>query len=292
SADNVLTGLAGNDTLSGGLGNDTLYGNDGNDTLSGGQGDDTLNGGDGNDTLNGGNGTNTAVGGLGDDFYVVTSATDTVVEAAGEGTDRVWSTATYTLSDNVEQLILGGSSAIDGTGNDGDNVMYGNSADNVLTGLAGNDTLSGGLGNDTLYGNDGNDTLIGGEGDDTLMGGLGVNRLSGGLGQDSFVFGSAPAAGNVDVITDFNHDEHDAFQFSESGFADFTHLGELTSEEFYASAGAMAAHDASDRVVYDTTSGKLYYDADGAGGLDAIQIGTVGAIIHPVLIYSDFTIIS
>ena len=141
-------------------------------------------------------------------------------------------------------------------------------------GLAGNDTLNGGSGNDTLYGGDG------------------MNWLRGGAGQDFFVFDTAPGAGNVNQIVDFIHSENDRIQFSRSEFASFSHLGELTSDEFYAAAGAMKGHDASDRVIYDTSAGKLYYDADAAGGLAATLIAIIGTTDHPAMVYSDFDIIA
>ncbi len=145
-------------TLNGTSGVDTLIGGAGNDTLNGQAGNDTLNGGAGNDTLNGGTGNDTMLGGAGDDTYVVDSTSDIVTEAANEGTDLVQSSVTYTLSSNVENLTLTGTTAINGTGNALNNVLTGNSAVNTLTGGAGNDTLNGGAGNDTMVGGTGDDT--------------------------------------------------------------------------------------------------------------------------------------
>ena len=68
------------------------------------------------------------IGGAGNDTYVVDAAGDVVTENATEGTDLVQSAATYTLSANVENLTLTGTSAINGTGNALDNVLTGNSA--------------------------------------------------------------------------------------------------------------------------------------------------------------------
>ncbi|HYC45118.1 MAG TPA: calcium-binding protein, partial [Burkholderiales bacterium] len=79
-------------------------------------------------------------------------------ELAAEGMDRVNSSVTHTLNANVEQLVLTGAAAIDGTGNALDNAINGNSANNVLTGGGGNDAIDGGAGDDTLIGNAGNDT--------------------------------------------------------------------------------------------------------------------------------------
>jgi Ca2+-binding RTX toxin-like protein len=113
-----------------------------------------------NNTLSGGTGNDTMIGGLGDDTYIVDSTSDVVTESASEGTDSVQSSATFTLSVNVENLTLTGSSAINGTGNALDNIIIGNSANNILTGNDGNDTLDGGAGNDTMVGGLGNDTYI------------------------------------------------------------------------------------------------------------------------------------
>ncbi len=119
----------------------------------------SLSGGDGNDTIDGGAGNDTMIGGLGDDLFYVDATGDVVTEAASAGTDTVSSTVTYTLGANLENLILAGALAINGTGNALNNVLTGNSAANVLTGGDGADTLNGGLGNDTMVGGLGNDTF-------------------------------------------------------------------------------------------------------------------------------------
>jgi VCBS repeat-containing protein len=166
---NVLDGMAGNDTISGNAGNDTLIGGDGNDTLNGDAGDDILNGDAGNDMLNGGTGNDTMRGGSGDDTYIVDSAADVTIENAGEGIDTVQASVSYTLAANVENLVLTGNGAINGTGNELDNVITGNAGNNTLSGGAGNDTLVGGAGNDILDGGSGADNLQGGVGNDTYI---------------------------------------------------------------------------------------------------------------------------
>ncbi|MBC3873681.1 calcium-binding protein [Undibacterium flavidum] len=135
-------------TLTGTSGADTLVGGAGNDTLSGLAGNDKLTGNAGNDVLDGGAGTDTLIGGLGDDTYVVDVATDVVTENLNEGIDTVKSGVTLTLPANVENLILTGTTAINGTGNALSNTITGNSAINTLDGGAGADTLIGGAGND------------------------------------------------------------------------------------------------------------------------------------------------
>lgn len=157
SPDVTLTGTTGNDTLTGSVGNDKLYGQAGNDTLNGGAGNDLLDGGEGNDYLDGGTGNDTMAGGNGNDNYIVDSSLDVVTENAGAGTDIVAASVTYTLTDNVEALILTGTAAINGTGNTLNNVLIGNAAGNSLYGGAGNDQLDGALGADQMFGGQGND---------------------------------------------------------------------------------------------------------------------------------------
>jgi Ca2+-binding RTX toxin-like protein len=135
------------DTLIGRL----QQGTPGNDLISGTAGSDTLDGDTGNDTL---------IGLAGDDVYLVDSAGDVIVEQPGGGTDEVRATVSATLAAEVERLVLAGSTAINGTGNAGDNALIGNAAANRLDGGAGDDTLAGGLGNDTLIGGSGNDTYV------------------------------------------------------------------------------------------------------------------------------------
>jgi len=176
-------------SLTGNAAANVLDGGDGNDSLTGGGGNDSLLGGAGNDTLNGGLGTDTMAGGTENDTYYVDNVGDVVTELAGEGTDRVISTIGYTLGDNVENLTLSGTDAIDGTGNDLNNTIVGNGATNVLSGLGGNDSLTGG---------DSNDTLLGGAGNDTLNGGLGTDTMAGGTENDTYYVDNVG-----DVVTEF-----------------------------------------------------------------------------------------
>lgn len=168
----MLTGTAAINGNGNGL-NNILTGNGANNELNGQAGNDTLNGVGGNDTLIGWSGADTMLGGLGDDTYFVENVGDVVTEFFNAGTDTVSSRLTYTLPSQVENLILTGTAAINGTGNTLANTLTGNTAANQLNGLAGNDTLNGGSGNDTLNGGAGIDALIGGTGADTLLGGQG-----------------------------------------------------------------------------------------------------------------------
>ncbi|MBE9236583.1 calcium-binding protein [Anabaena aphanizomenioides LEGE 00250] len=137
-------------------------GNTGNNTLTGNTGNNILVGGDGNDTLNGGAGTDTLIGGTGNDIYVVDTTTDTITENANEGTDTIQSSVTFTIASltNIENLTLTGTTAINGTGNAGNNTLTGNTGNNILVGGDGNDTLNGRAGTDTLIGGTGNDIYV------------------------------------------------------------------------------------------------------------------------------------
>ena len=203
----MLTGTAALNATGNGLDN-TLTGSAGNNVLSGGAGDDTLIGGAGNDTLDGGSGIDTMTGGIGNDTYVVDDAADVIVEAENGGTDTIQSSITLNLVaiDNVENLTLTGSSNIDGTGNDLNNVITGNSGDNILDGGAGNDTLIGGAGNDTLWSSDGTDILQGGTGDDTYIinGGTATIKENAGEGTDTVqasISFSLAAIANIENLT-------------------------------------------------------------------------------------------
>lgn len=171
TGNDVIISNAGADTLSGGEGNDYIWGGSGNDTINGGAGTDTLLGATGDDTLDGGTGADSMNGGAGNDTFYVDIAGDTVVEASGQGTDRVFTTITHTLATNVETLTLMGAVAINGTGNTLDNTINGNTADNRLDGGTGRDTLAGGLGNDTYVVDNIGDVLseLASQGTDTVL---------------------------------------------------------------------------------------------------------------------------
>jgi Ca2+-binding RTX toxin-like protein len=263
-----------NEVIVGTSGSETLTGAGGNDTLKAGAGNDKLLGRGGNDMLVGGTGADQMYGSIGNDIYLVDNSSDFVGEAADQGTDTVKASVSYTLSDNVENLFLTGSAGSSAIGNALANRLSGNKGDNILKGYGGNDILSGGAGSDVLFG------------------GAGKDMLTGGSGRDFFVFDTTPSPASTDRITDFNGGENDKIQFSNAAFAGFTHLGALSVDEFYAAAGAKSAHDASDRMIYDTGSGKLYYDPDGLGGLPAVLCAVLGSASHPLLIYTDIQIIA
>ncbi|MFN9695193.1 MAG: bluetail domain-containing putative surface protein, partial [Synechococcaceae cyanobacterium] len=151
-----------------------LLGTSSADLINGTNAADFLYGFEGNDTLNGGAGIDTLIGGLGNDTYIIDSTTDTITEALGAGIDTVQSSVTYTLGINLDNLILTGTAALNGTGNTLNNVITGNTANNSLNGGSGNDTLIGGDGIDILKGGLGNDTYIVDSTTDTISEDLGA----------------------------------------------------------------------------------------------------------------------
>jgi len=181
-----------------------LIGNSGDNILDGKQGADSMSGGQGNDT------------------YMVDNEGDVVTEnpssasggSGGEGIDTVYSSVDYTLSANVENLVLT-SDAVAGTGNELNNIITGNDDANILSGGAGDDTIMGGSGNDLINAGAGNDTITGGIGNDTLNGGAGddVYTYNLGDGLDSISDESSASGGSgggADILQmgteiDFDH---------------------------------------------------------------------------------------
>ena len=128
-----------------------INGTSGDDALIGGSLNETLNGYAGNDTLDGGAGVDTMIGGIGDDVYYVDNSSDVIIEQGSQGLDRVFASASYTLSSGVENLTLTGGAKLDGTGNALNNLIVGNSGNNIINGGAGVDTMIGGAGDDTYF---------------------------------------------------------------------------------------------------------------------------------------------
>ncbi|HJV27988.1 MAG TPA: hypothetical protein VJ673_20070 [Aromatoleum sp.] len=274
--------------------------------------------------LTGNSAVNTLTGGLGNDTYAVSTG-DVVIENTGEGTDTVQSNVSYTLGANVENLtLISYTGAINGTGNALNNVINGNDSGNILDGAAGADTLTGGSGSDTyivdnagdivieaaydgldsvissvsytLAANVENLTLVGtatinGIGNaeaNTLAGNASNNVLTGGSGNDVFRFETAlNASTNLDTITDFATGV-DHIQLENAIFTSLTNTGTLNADWFIGGAGVTAAADANDYLIYNSTTGALYYDQDGNGAGQAVQFATLSG--SPSLSASDFLI--
>ncbi|MBD0415983.1 calcium-binding protein [Tianweitania sp. Rool2] len=211
-----------------------------------------MNGNAGNNTLDGKAGADTLAGHAGNDTYYVDNAGDNVVEANGEGTDKVISTVSYTLAGRyVETLDLVGTDNTNATGNKTANLLDGNNGNNVLNGMLGNDTLAG-------------------KG-----------------GADTFVFDQLLGASNVDHISDFSAVD-DTIRLENAVFIGLS-TGGLSSAAFRSNTTGLAG-DASDRIIYETDTGELYFDRDGSGS-------TYAPVLFAVLdnkaavTYQDFIVV-
>ena len=233
---NVLRGLAGNDTLYGGPdgagdnsnNHDTIHGGDGDDRLYGGKGNDTLYGEAGEDLLSGGSGNDRLRGGTGHDDLEGGPGADSL--DGGDGSDTI----SYRTSPAAVTVRLHGNLAAGGhadgdryrqvehvTGSAFDDILAGDGGHNRLIGLDGNDALYGGPtgGDDLLHGGNGDDRLYGGKGNDTLNGGPGNDTLKGGPGNDTAAYTDSDTAVTVnlaDGTATGNHANGDSLDSIES----------------------------------------------------------------------------
>jgi serralysin len=221
------TGNELDNVISGGAGRSTLKGLAGADTLIGSIDDDSLFGGDG--------AANSLYGGNGNDTYYVTTAGDTIVELANQGTDAVvtWLNF-YSLSGELESLLFRGTGNFTGVGSAKANYIEG------------------------------------GAGDDLLNGGLGADTLVGGGGADQLLFNSALGGGNVDTLVGFASGSDRIF-LDHAIFGGISN-GALNANAFVAGT---AAQDSDDRILYDAATGNLFYDADGNGAGAAVLFATL-----------------
>ena len=189
-------------------------------------------------------------------------------------------TLTVSSTDKPDGPIKGYAGNDKITGSNTDDTLYGGAGIEINSG---NDTLNGGDGHDTLYGEDGNDTLNGGDGNDRLFAGSGINKLIGDGGDDTLIAGGLKdtltgGAGNdvfyitntaIEVIvTDFNKVKDNDRLYLEGYFG-------VEAGNFYKAPGAKNPIAEGQYYVYDTKTGKLYYDSDSVGGNDAIAIATL-----------------
>ena len=199
----------------------------------------TLIGNAGNNILNGGEGADTLYGYGGDDFFYVDNAADVVFEGVGAGADRVFASASYAL----------------GAGAEVETLSTANNAGTTAIDLTGNELAN---------------SLVGNAGSNVLDGRGGADTLNGYGGADTFRFTTALGGGNVDAIQGYNPAD-DVIQLDDAVFAGLA-LGTLA-------AGAVnvgvAATQADDRIIYNFATGALLFDADGVGGIAAVQFATI-----------------
>lgn len=321
-ADNILVGNSGNNRLSGGIGNDYLDGRAGADNLSGLQGNDTYiidNIGDLIQELE------DAGGGYGGKDIVQSSITYTL--GAYLETLALSGTAAINGTGNASNNLIEGNTAANKLDGMGGKDVLGFTLDSTVAGsgvvlnlgitdaegystasggagadkvrnfedIAGSkfaDTFTGNSGNNSIFGYGGDDAINGGSGNDTLSGGAGKDVLSGGLGKDSFVFDAALGSTNIDTVKDFKV-EDDVIGLSKAIFKALPGAAAtvLNEEWLHRGAGVTKAVESDDYILYNSTTGALYYDADGSGTASAaVRFATLTGA--PMLTYLDFGIVS
>lgn len=321
-----ISGVYGGVTIANGVVIENATGGSGADTITGNVFANVLNGGGGADRMTGSNGNDIYYADNAGDIVTETNA----VSATGGVDLVLSYLSAYTLGANVENGRIVSSGTANMTGNGLANIIHAGAGANVINGGAGIDTVSyayasagvsvnisvttaqatggsgsdrlsgfenvtgsnfsdkiyGTTGNNALAGVAGNDLICGYAGDDWLNGGLGNDTIYGGAGLDTFMFNTALGATNVDTIAGFATAD-DTIRLENTGI--FTALvdGVLDVIAFVLGTEAL---DADDRIIFDTTSGALSYDADGFGGAAAIRFATLTSTVGS-LTAADFLVV-
>lgn len=289
SGNDRVTAGNGNDIVWGGGGNDTIFGGDNNDRLFGESGLDTLIGDAGNDTLEGGSGADRHFGSAGIDWVSYGRAKSGVSMDLQNNTGNAGDAAGDTFS-GIENII--GSNFDDGGGLPGGRGLYGNSRSNIIKGLGGDDTLVSNGGNDTLLGGSGNDIIQGGSGADYLDGGAGIDNIS--CSVDSAADKVVLHRDAADIIFLWDENDLDKFVISKSEFGLSSATTALANGTSFLDINGLPDNTQGTAgvkiFINDMANDTIYFDKDGAGGVDPILIArVVGA---PKLLDSDFLLIA
>lgn len=260
-------------------------GNRGANVLTGNSGNNLLRGGDGDDQLDGVGGRDTLVGGNGNDTYTIHRAGEIRTATLDRGFDRVFSSVSYTLGAQQEDLYLLGKLALDAAGNDGNNRLTGNLAANHLVGGGGDDLLQGANGNDVLHGGAGNDVLLGGNGADLLFGGADNDYLDGGAGSDRYEGGTGNdqyLLGSIDELDKLAVDPG----IDKVGVAFTYQLGDQQEDLFLlGNVGLTGTGNSHDNQLFGSAGSDLLLGLagddylDGGDGLDSL-IGGAGNDVY------------
>jgi hypothetical protein len=299
---NMLKGNSGANRLEAGAGNDKIEGGSGNDILDGGTGADTMTGSNGSDRYYvdhtgdrvSESSASVTTGGKDTVYsylaaYTLPSNVENLRLLSSETAKGTGNRLDNTLYAGAGNNVLDGSSGTNtvsyayATGGvtvslarDSAQATGGSRSDTLLrienlSGSPYNDNLSGNSAANRIEGGAGNDTLSGSSGNDLLLGGLGNDSLGGGTGRDVFHFDTRPnASSNRDRISDFNVRD-DTLQLENAAFTSLTRIGTLSQGSLRAGNGFSSARDANDYLIYNQTTGALYYDADG-NGTDAAAV--------------------
>ena len=196
--------------------------------------------------------------------------------SGGKGEDSLWGV-------QGNDIAFGGDSKDRLWGESGDDILIGDDGDDLIYGGAGNDYLLGGSGRDSLWGDAGRDILNGGGGDDLLFGGAGSDIIFGGEGNDiilggggadRFQFSNLINQG-IDRLTDFQSGI-DKIIISALGFGGGLQAGTLVTAEQFLETTNSTAITINQRLIYDSTTGGLFFDADGSGlGSSSVQFAAL-----------------
>jgi len=135
-----------------------------------------------------------------------------------------------------------------------------------------------------IAGDDNANNLLGTPDNDVIDGKGAADTLNGFGGTDTFRFTTALGAGNVDAVQGFDPAD-DTIALDDAVFAGLA-VGALPAGAFVIGA---AASDADDRIVYDSVTGALWFDADGNGAGAAVQFATL--VDGLALTSADFVVI-
>lgn len=236
-SDKVSINLAYSTIYRGAIESAVLEGSD-NLNLTGNIGTNYLQGNRGDNRIDGGLGPDHMVGLLGNDTYYIDTLGDLVDESvSGSGGYDVVRSSTISINlnstsikGNIESAVLERRADLD---------LIGNALENYLQGNPGNNLINGGGGSDTLVG-------------------LG--------GSDTFRFANSVGAGNIDTITDYNVAD-DQIELENLYFTALTTTGALSASAFTANTTGEATATGQ-YIIYETDTGKLFYDSNGsfAGG--------------------------
>jgi Ca2+-binding RTX toxin-like protein len=253
------------DQFSGLGGDDGFEGAGGNDRLSGGAGFDLLDGGDGADQLSGGADADRLIGGLGADVLMGGLGADRL--HGGGGLD----TASYIEAASGLVAALSNSA-----------VNTGEAAGDVYVSI---ENLTGSKFGDNLIGSAEANVIRAGAGDDKIRGGLGSDTLFGNGGKDAFIFNTKASATNIDRVEDFAAGV-DRIWLDDSVYKALA-PGVLVGSQFVSNASGLA-QDADDRIIYQTGTGKLFYDLDGTGAGASVHFATLTG--NPPIGAGDFLV--
>lgn len=262
--------------------------------------DNVIIGNTGDNYINGGTGADVMQGGSGDDTYAVDDIDDSVLDSSG--TDTVRSKIGFILGGTVENLVLTGSSAINGEGNFMANVMTGNGEANTLIGWDGADSLNGGSGADILKGKGGSDSFVivaGGSGQtsETMDEIYDYTRGVVGTGDEinfttaNLAIGGSSAAATISQAS--INQTNGVATFAAGSVTDFADaLGDI------ASRFTAATNSAGEMALFRVNGSGPYYMfiSDGTGGVTAddvvVKLTGITSIGSIDLTGGDFTILA